>query len=51
MGKYITSTGIYNGHFRNGKFEGRGLYRWNDGSFYDGEYLNGVRNGYGRFVK
>lgn len=31
----------------NEKFEGQGKYTWKDGSFYVGEFVNGLRHGYG----
>jgi hypothetical protein len=30
-----------------GKFEGKGRYYWNNGSVYEGEFKNGMRNGKG----
>lgn len=34
----------------NGKKSGKGIYRWNDGSTYEGDYINDVRSGKGRFL-
>jgi len=30
-----------------GKFHGKGRYYWSNGSIYEGEFKNGMRNGYG----
>jgi|PlaIllAssembly_1097288.scaffolds.fasta_scaffold467121_1 hypothetical protein len=46
------ATGIdqYEGDFFKGIPEGRGKYKWANGSWYDGEWKNGMRNGEGKFV-
>ena len=31
------------GQFVDGKFEGHGIYKWNNGSRYEGEFLRGKR--------
>lgn len=36
MGKLVSPNGQYIGEFRNGKKEGFGKFKWNDGSFYEG---------------
>ena len=36
----------YEGEFRKGMPEGRGVYRWSDGTFYDGSWKKGLREGY-----
>jgi hypothetical protein len=41
----------YEGNFFKGVPDGKGIYKWADGSSYDGEWKNGVREGIGRFVK
>lgn len=28
---------------------GKGIFRWSDNSYYDGEFLNDAFNGYGEF--
>lgn len=38
---------IYNGEFRNGKFDGIGLFTQEDGQTYYGSYKNGLKHGYG----
>lgn len=46
------ATGIdqYEGDFFKGLPEGRGKYKWSNGSWYDGEWKSGMRNGEGKFV-
>ena len=44
-------TDRYEGHFSKGLPDGNGVYKWADGSLYDGQWKNGMRNGHGRFVK
>ncbi len=46
------ATGIdkYEGNFFKGFPEGHGKYTWANGSWYDGEWKNGMRNGEGKFV-
>lgn len=47
-----TARGIdfYEGEFFKGLPEGHGLYRWANGSYYDGEWKGGKRNGQGKLV-
>jgi hypothetical protein len=40
----------YEGDFFKGLPEGHGKYKWANGSWYDGEWKNGMRNGEGKFV-
>jgi hypothetical protein len=42
---------IYRGHFSKGLPNGKGVYTWADGSFYDGDWKYGLKNGDGRLVK
>lgn len=37
----------YNGQFKNGVKYGRGRYKWEDGTVYDGMWIHDARNGYG----
>ena len=37
----------YEGEWRNGKYEGKGIYYWNDGDRYEGEFRNGKAEGKG----
>lgn len=46
-GALIDSAGYYVGEQRGGKAEGYGQYYGNDGSFYDGHWQDGKRNGFG----
>jgi hypothetical protein len=46
--KYYSNGNIqYEGHFRNGKYEGKGKFILEDGSYYIGQFKNGLRNGKG----
>ncbi|HAQ65755.1 MAG TPA: hypothetical protein DCR43_07895 [Bacteroidales bacterium] len=40
----------YTGHFKKGLPNGNGRYVWRNGDVYDGEWSNGNREGYGRFL-
>ena len=45
------SDGSYLGKIsKDGKKEGSGIYRWKDGSTYEGNYLEGRRHGHGKFL-
>ena len=45
------SDGSYSGKIsKEGKKEGSGIYRWKDGSTYEGNYLEGKRHGHGKFL-
>jgi len=47
----VFSDGSYQGKVnRDGKKHGFGIYRWMDGSIYEGDYQNDVRHGKGRFL-
>lgn len=37
----------YQGEYLMGKFHGKGRYYWSNDSVYEGEFKNGMRNGYG----
>lgn len=41
--------GTYNGQMKDGKFHGKGVMKWVDGSFYDGEFSEHKRHGLGVF--
>ncbi|MBR2024396.1 MAG: hypothetical protein IKA02_01160, partial [Clostridia bacterium] len=43
------NNGSYHGIIKNGKRNGYGVYTWNSGSRYQGEWVDDVRLGYGRF--
>ncbi len=36
---------IYVGEFKNDKKNGKGIYTWNDGSYYDGTFVDDIREG------
>ena len=44
---FLTCT--LQGEFTLNKITGKGLYKWGDGSSYEGEVQNGLRHGYGTF--
>ena len=48
---YIDSGNIYKGEFKNGKYDGKGIYYFNEepykGDRYEGDFKNGQRNGKG----
>lgn len=45
------SDGTYEGEInKNGEKHGKGIYRWSDGSTYEGGYQNDLRHGNGRFL-
>ena len=39
---------IYQGHFKDGDRDGKGLYKFTTGERYDGEWKNSKRNGKGK---
>lgn len=46
-GTLTTPKGEYVGSFVNGKKNGKGKFRWNDGSYFIGTYVNDQKNGDG----
>ncbi len=48
-GEYISPTFRYNGEFRDGKKQGKGVYIWADGAKFDGEFANDQVSGKGRW--
>ncbi len=42
---------MYQGYFKNNKFEGEGKACWKDGDKYIGQWKQGQRHGYGEFFK
>ncbi len=40
---------VYVGRFREGRFNGRGIYDWGDGTRYVGQWKDGLRDGKGTF--
>ncbi len=41
---------LYEGHFFKGLPDGKGIYKWANGSYYDGEWKKGKREGRGKYV-
>eukprot|EP00350_Pseudokeronopsis_sp_OXSARD2_P007106 CAMPEP_0170548592 /NCGR_PEP_ID=MMETSP0211-20121228/6870_1 /TAXON_ID=311385 /ORGANISM="Pseudokeronopsis sp., Strain OXSARD2" /LENGTH=194 /DNA_ID=CAMNT_0010854203 /DNA_START=510 /DNA_END=1090 /DNA_ORIENTATION=- len=40
---------IYIGNFFKGKKNGKGRFQWNDGSYYEGDFVDGHFQGFGRY--
>lgn len=38
---------MYEGQFTDNRITGKGVYKWPDGSIYEGEVKDGLRHGYG----
>mmetsp|Transcript_1273 Transcript_1273/g.1819 ORF Transcript_1273/g.1819 Transcript_1273/m.1819 type:complete len:270 (+) Transcript_1273:48-857(+) len=43
------SNGVYEGEFRDGKRDGRGIMRWRSGAEYDGEFCDDIMRGHGTY--
>lgn len=43
----MLENGVYQGSFKNGLKEGKGLYKYPNGDVYEGEWLNNEKSGYG----
>ena len=39
----------YMGMFKDEKFEGYGIYMWEDGDLYEGEFMDNQQHGIGRY--
>merc|ERR1711924_552871 len=48
-GELVSEVGRYNGEFRKGSFDGKGVMRWTHQGhrYYEGEWKQGKRHGYG----
>jgi len=44
---YYADGDVYQGHWKNSKREGKGVYTWKSGRKYEGEYVQDSRNGLG----
>ena len=40
----------YEGHYKNDKKHGQGIYTWADGRKYDGQWQNGKQHGHGKYI-
>lgn len=47
--KNFASKHVYCGFWKENKYNGCGLSIWQDGDFYKGEYINGMKSGHGEF--
>lgn len=48
--QWISKNVSYEGDFHLNQITGKGTYRWQDGSTYEGEVRNGLRHGFGIFT-
>ena len=46
----IEDGNFYEGEFKNGKFDGKGLYKYKNGDIYRGEFKEGYRDGKGIYL-
>lgn len=44
----MKNGGEYKGNFHKGKFNGHGVFKWKNGSSYEGEWFNEKKHGKGR---
>jgi radial spoke head protein 1 len=52
IGKLSYPSGeYYKGYFKNSKKEGEGMYYYKNGNSFSGIWENGVKNGFGTFIK
>jgi hypothetical protein len=42
---------VYIGNYRDGKPNGFGKYIWADKSFFEGTFINGLKQGQGKWIK
>lgn len=47
MESYENNKFKFRGHFQEGKKNGKGKFEWDDGSYYDGDFVDGQFQGYG----
>jgi len=50
-GKVISVNGTYLGGIVKGMKSGKGIYEYNNGNIYDGEWLNNLKHGEGKLTK
>jgi hypothetical protein len=48
-GKLHINGNIYEGEFKNNKFNGKGIYKFQCGDVYVGSFIDGLKNGKGKF--
>jgi len=48
-GHYVCQSGVYEGHFKRGNFNGEGTFNYTDNRTYKGEWVDGLLSGYGIF--
>ena len=47
--EYLDSGDIYEGEFKNGEINGKGLFIWSNNQQYYGDFVNGVMHGKGKY--
>ena len=47
-GRLINKVGHYKGDFQSNQRQGYGIYRYRNGDFYEGDWVNGMKAGHGR---
>jgi hypothetical protein len=49
-GKITTSEGTYDGEWKNGFYDGHGIFTWTNGNKYEGQWKDNILNGCGVFT-
>jgi len=49
-GKFTCTIGVYEGEYKDGMFNGKGIYKFNNGEIYEGEYSFNKRTGKGKYT-
>lgn len=49
-GRDVYDNGYYEGYFKDALRHGKGVYHWNSGTVYDGEWANDLKCGYGKMT-
>ena len=45
----LNNSGKYTGNKKDGKMHGKGVYEWKNGDRFEGNFVNGQIDGYGRY--
>jgi hypothetical protein len=48
---FFSNGDKYTGAYKNGKPEGYGVYTWENGSYYEGYFIGGLKAGKGKWKK
>ena len=46
----FSSGNWYQGEFKEGKYNGLGIFKWSDGRKYEGLFKNGKKHGHGKWI-